>query len=98
MSISSARAVSMMIGTERARAHLAAHLEAVDLREHEVEHDQVEVRLAQAVERLAPVERGHHLVALLAQGKGEQRLKRLLVVHQEDAGGLRSHSINGAWR
>ena len=70
-----------------ARPDLAAHLEAVHPREHQVEHDQVEVVLAQAVERLLAVEGGHHVVALLAQRIGEQRLDRLLVVHEKDARG-----------
>src|SRR5918994_93375 len=51
-----------------ARADLAAHVEAVHLGHHHVEHDEVEGVLSQPVEGLAPIERRNDLVALLAQG------------------------------
>jgi len=47
---------------------------------------EVDVVVAQAIERLVAVERGDHLVAVFSQGEREQLLKRLLVVHEEDAG------------
>ena len=45
--------------------------------QHHVEHHQVEGVLAQPVERLLAVERRHDVVALLAQGIGQQLLDRL---------------------
>ena len=86
MSISSDLAVSMMIGTDAARAQAAAHLEPVELGQHHVEDDEVEGLLGEAVERLAAVARADDLVAVLAQRIGQQRLDRLLVVHEQDAG------------
>ena len=77
----------MMIGTVLRARICAADVEAVHLGQHHVEHDEVEVVLAQAVERLAAVERRHDLVALLAQGIGQQLLNRVLVVDEQDAGG-----------
>ena len=70
-----------------ARADRAAHVEAVHPRQHHVEHDEVEVVLAQPVERLAPVERGDDVVALLAQRVGQKLLDGQLVVHEQDAWG-----------
>ena len=70
----------------RARADLAADVEAVDLGHHHVEHHEVEVVLAQAFERLTAVERAHHVVALLAERVGQQLLNRELVVHEQDPG------------
>ena len=60
----------------RARAQPAADLEPVEHRQHHVEHDQVEGLLGEAVQRLAAVVGADHLVAVLAQGIGEQRLNR----------------------
>ena len=80
----------VVLGGEHDDRHLAAaaqppaDLDPVELRQHDVEHDQVEALLGEAVERLAAVERGDDLVAVLAQGIGEQRLDRLLVVDQQD--------------
>ena len=56
-----------MIGTGAARAQAPADLEAVDARQHHVEHDEVEGALGEARERLAAVGRLHDLVAVLAQ-------------------------------
>ena len=53
--------------------------------QHQVEHDEVERLLLEAIERLTAVGRLHDLVALLAQRVGEQRLDRLLIVHEQDA-------------
>ena len=53
MSISSLFAVSMMIGTELCGAQAPADLEAVELRHHHVEHDEVELGLGEALERFA---------------------------------------------
>ena len=83
-----------MIGTlaGRLRAQPAADLEAVHLREHQVEHDEVEVLLGEARERLAAVGRLHDLVAVALQGEGEQRLDGLLVVDEQDAGWAVGHA------
>ena len=70
-----------------ARADRAADVEAVHPRQHHVEHDEVEVVLAQPVERLPAVERRNDVVALLAQGIGQQLLDRQLVVDEQDARG-----------
>ena len=86
MSISSVLAVSMMIGTVLRARICAAHVEAVQPRQHHVQHHEVEAVLAQPVERLASVERRDHVVALLAQRVGEQLLDGQLVVHEQDAG------------
>ena len=76
-----------MIGTALRGAQAAADLEPVELRQHHVEHDEVERLLGEAVERLAAVDGLHDLVAVLAQRIGQQRLDRLLVVDEQDAWG-----------
>ena len=48
--------------------------EPVETREHHVEHDEVEVVLAQAVERLPAIEGEDDVVALLAEGIGQKLL------------------------
>ena len=74
-----------MIGTELRDAQAATHLEPVDLGEHQVEHDEIEDLLVEPVQRLTPVRRLDDVVAFLAQGIREQRLDRLLIVHEQDA-------------
>src|SRR3954470_12841743 len=69
----------------RASAQPPAHLEPVDVGEHEVEHHEVERLLGEARERLLPVRRRDHLVAVALEGEGQQGLDRLLVVHEQDA-------------
>ena len=81
-----------MIGTEDAGPQPAADLEAVHLRQHHVEHDQVEGLLGEARERLAAVGCLHHFVAVALQRERQQRLDRLLVVDQEDARGTVRHT------
>ena len=73
------------------RAQPLADLEPVDPRQHQVEHDEVELLLGEARERLAAVGRLHDLVAVALQREREQRLDRLLVVDQQDAGGAIGH-------
>ena len=86
MSISSDLAVSMMIGTvEPSRAQALADLEAVDPRQHQVEHHEVELLLGEARERLAAVGRLHDLVAVPLERERQQGLDRLLVVDEQDA-------------
>ena len=72
------------------RSQAAADLEAVEPRQHHVEDDEVELLLGEAVERLAAVAGRDHLVALLAQRVGEQRLHGLLVVDEQDSSRLLS--------
>jgi hypothetical protein len=48
-------------------------------------HAAAKLAHGEAVERLAPITRRNHLVALLPQGVGEQLLDRMLVVHEQDA-------------
>jgi hypothetical protein len=72
-------------------AQLAAHLDTVDLGQHEVEQHQVESLLGAARERHLAVARAHHLVA----GAGEQVLEPLtehrLVFDQQDSHGDSRH-------
>ncbi len=84
MSISSSFAVSMMIGTWLRAAQAAADLDPVELRQHDVEDDEVEPLLGEAIERLAAVAGGDHLVSVLAQRIPEQGLNGVLVVDEED--------------
>ena len=88
MSNSSALAVSMMIGTALRARIWRQTSKPSSFGQHHVEHDEVERAVAEALERLLPVDGGNHLVALLAQRIREQLLDRLLVVDQEDPGGL----------
>jgi hypothetical protein len=77
---------------------LAADLEAVDFRQHQVEYDEVELVVAQTLQRLCAVTGADDFVAVLAQRVREQLLDRLLVVHEEDAGSLLSHRFGAAGR
>ena len=74
----------MMIGTWLRGAQPAADLDPVELRQHDVEDDEVEALRGEPVERLAAVARGDDVVALLAQRIGQERLDRLLVVDEQD--------------
>jgi hypothetical protein len=69
-----------------AGAELAADFDAVQLGQHQVEDDQVEAPLLEAPQRLPAVQRRGDVVAVLPQRVAEQRLNRLLVVDEEDAG------------
>src|SRR5947208_1402057 len=69
----------------RARAQPPAHLEPVHLAHHHVEHDEVQGRLGEALQRLPAVVGAYDLVAVLLEREAEQRLDRLLVVDEEDA-------------
>ena len=85
MSISSALAVSMMIGHGAASPQAPADLEPVELGHHHVQDDEVEGLLVEARERLAPVGGSYDVVTLLVQRIGEEGLDRLLVVGKQDA-------------
>ena len=66
------------------RPEPSADVVPVDLRQHHVEHDQVELTLAEAVERLLARAGGDHVVPVLAQGIREERLDRPFIVDQKD--------------
>ena len=88
LSSSSSRAVSMMIGTVLC-AQPAAHLEPVELRQHEVEDDEVDPLVPKRCEGLLAVPRLHDPEALALERVREQLLHRILVVDEEDGRGFR---------
>ena len=66
-------------------AHAPAHLEAVDVRHGDVEHDGVDLLAGDAVERLAAVLGEGHVVALEGQRPLHRRAQRRLVVDHQDS-------------
>ena len=84
MSISSAFAVSMMIGTELFARSRRQTSSPSTFGQHDVEHHQVELLAVEVAASASwPSTRGHDLVALLLERIAEQLLDRLLVVHQQ---------------
>src|SRR6185503_7548282 len=77
------------------RAKPAADLEAVDLREHDVEHDEVDRLLGEAPQGLVAVARLDDPVAVALERVREQRLDRILVVDEEDGRGRIRHFVVG---
>ena len=75
-----------------------ADLQPVHPGHHHVEHDEVEVALVEARQRLTAVGGGRHLVAVLAQREAQQRLDRLLVVGQQDSGCAFGHRVRAHCR
>jgi hypothetical protein len=65
-----------------------ADLEPVELRQHQVEHDEVDVLLREPRQRLLAVARVHDAEALALEREGEQLLHRVLVVDEQDGGGV----------
>ena len=65
------------------------------LGQHQVEDDEVEARLVEALQRFVAVVGGGHVVAVLAQRIAEQRLNRLLVVDEEYARRPIGHDMKG---
>ena len=65
-------------------AQPAAHLEAVEVGQHHVEHDQVGPCSLDGVERVAPVAAGVHLEALVAERGLEHRAQVVLVVDEQE--------------
>ena len=59
--------------------------DAVHVLHAEVCEDEVEAAAPDHLERLAPVRRGLHVVALLLEDGGGRQAHVLLVVHDEDA-------------
>ncbi len=85
MSISSDFAVSMMIGTElrlRRRRQTSSPSTLGSIRSSTTRSNGL---LLEALERLLAVGGLDDVVAVLAQGIGEQRLNWLLIVHEQDA-------------
>ena len=68
----------------RALAHAPHHLEAVQARQHQVEHDQVRRAFRHGVERREPVGGDARLVAGALQVGGDDLADRRLVVDHED--------------
>ena len=69
----------------RVGAHAAQHLEAVDLRHHDVEQHEIDVLALELVQRLAAVGRlDHALIALALQPTGERIAVVLDVVDDQD--------------
>ncbi len=86
MSSSSSRAVSMRIGTRAGGPNPPAHLEAVELRQHQVEDDEVDAVRGEPVERFLSVARLDDAEAVTLERKGQQLLDRVLVVDEENRG------------
>src|SRR5205814_471958 len=66
-------------------AQRAAHAEAVDPRQHHIEHDERAAALAQPLERLLAIARGAHLVAFGAQVLHDAGGEVRIVLHHQHA-------------
>ena len=86
-----------MIGTVLVGAEPLADLEPVDLREHDVEHDEVDLFLGEALQRLLAVARLNDAVAVPLERIREELLDRVLVVDEQNGGGFR-HRRGGSTR
>src|SRR5436190_11048865 len=80
----------------RILVQLRQDLVAVELGHLDVEQDQVEVALAQEVERLAAVLRKHNRVTLLLDAAAEQKAVHRVVVHDQDGSGGRGAGVHDA--
>ena len=69
-------------------AKALAHLEPVQLREHQVEDDEIDVLLGEAVECLLPVTRLNHREPVSFERVREELLNGVLVVDEQDGGGV----------
>ena len=76
-----------MIGTVLVGAQPLADLEPVELRQHQVEHDEVDVLLGELRERLLAVPRLDDAEPVALERVREELLNGLLVVDEEDRGG-----------
>ena len=84
-SVSSPIAVSMTIGTSDWRAQPAGKVQPALARQHQVEHHQVVVAVAEGAARLPGVaHRGDAHVVLLFQEAGEQVADLAIIVHHQD--------------
>jgi hypothetical protein len=71
-------------------AHDPADLDAAELRQHQVEHDEVRALLAESLQRLPPVGGGHDPEAVGLQRLGQRFAESCLVVDDEDRASHRS--------
>ena len=85
-SMSSPRAVSMMIGVCASRAHLAAQAEAVLAGQHDVEDDEVDAMIGHGARHLAAVAHGGDVAGVVAQIFCNQRPGFAVVLDDEDIG------------
>ena len=69
------------------RAHPAADLRAFQIRQAEIEHDQVGRRVGDRLDRLDARADHVHVVASRPQQRRDRALNRHVVVHQQDPGG-----------
>ena len=70
------------------RPQALADLEPVQLRQHQVEHDEVEALLREPRQRLLAVARLDDAEAVALERIGEELLNRVLVVDEQDGGGV----------
>ena len=88
-----------MIGTLLVRAEALADLEPVELRQHQVEHDEVDVLLREARERLLAVARLDDAEAVALERVGEELLDGVLVVDEQDGRGVgHGSACRRTWR
>ena len=84
----------VVAGGEHDDRHLAlgaqalADLEPVELRQHQVEHDEVDLLLGESRQSLLAVARLEHAEALALERVGEELLDGVLVVDEEDGRGV----------
>ena len=86
------------MGTALSRPQPAADLQAVELRQHDVEDHEIDRVLLEALQRLLAVARLHDLEALVLEGVREELLDRLLVVDEQDRGAFRHEQRIGTSR
>src|SRR5439155_16067996 len=82
-------------------AEAAAHLETIELRQHQVEDDEVDVLPCEAAEGLFAVTRVKHPKPFVLERIREELLNRLLVIDEQNRGGVvrgRFHVEMGACR
>ena len=77
-----------MIGTLLCGAKALADLEPVDLRQHQVEHDEVDVLLGEAPQRLVAVSGRNDPEPVALERVRQELLDRVLVVDEEDGRGV----------
>ena len=70
----------------RLRSHTTGHLEAIEVRQHDVQHHQVGLKRVHRVQRLAPGVRHRHLELLITKRQRDEVGDALLVVDHKDLG------------
>ena len=73
------------------RAQPLAHLEPVEPRQHDVEHDEVDRRVGETAQRLLAVGRLHDRVPVLLEREREHLADGVLVVDEQDRGSRFGH-------